>query len=210
MGPEMAGFSGRTILLSVFGFERVPASRTAQRVCSKRPRRDIPNSGYPSCVLEGLLLRLGSECTLVIYFEDIEIGKVRTAGPFELTKREIVDFAKKWDPLPFHIDEKAAKESVFGGFSASGSLKIAIANRLLYDMEPPAVIAALAHEYSYPNPAMAGDILHIESTNVEKTDSTSQPEKRGMVRGETLLKNQDGVVVLEMKSLVMVERRPRV
>ena len=42
---------------------------------------------------------------LAIYFEDIEIGKVRTAGSFELTKQEIVEFAKKWDPLPFHIDE---------------------------------------------------------------------------------------------------------
>ena len=144
----------------------------------------------------------------MLYFEDIEIGRVRAAGPFELTKEEIIDFAKKWDPLPFHLDEKAAQESAFGGFAASGSLRIAIANRLLYDMEPPAVIAALAHEYSYPNPAMAGDSLRIESTSVEKTPSKSQPDKRGTVRGETFLKNQDGKVVLEMKSLVLVEMRP--
>ena len=144
----------------------------------------------------------------MLYFEDMEIGKVRTAGPFELTKEEIIAFAKKWDPLPFHIDEQAAKESVFGGFAASGSLRIAITNRLLYDMEAPAVIAALAHEYSYPNPAMAGDSLHIESTSVEKTASKSQPDKRGTVRGETFLKNQDGTVVLEMKSLVLMEMRP--
>jgi acyl dehydratase len=146
---------------------------------------------------------------LAIYFEDIEIGKVRTAGPFELTKQEIVEFAKKWDPLPFHIDEQAANNSVFGGFSASGSLKIAIANRLLFEIEHAAIIAALAHEYSYPNPAMAGDKLYIETTAIEKTESKSQPDKRGMVRGETLLKNQDGVIVLEMKSLVMVETKPR-
>lgn len=146
---------------------------------------------------------------LAIYFEDIEIGKVRTAGPFELTKQEIVEFAKKWDPLPFHIDEQAANNSVFGGFSASGSLKIAIANRLLFEIERAAIIAALAHEYSYPNPAMAGDKLVIETTNIEKAESKSQPDKRGMVRAETLLKNQDGVIVLEMKSLVMVEKRPR-
>jgi acyl dehydratase len=146
---------------------------------------------------------------LAIYFEDIEIGKVRTAGPFELTKQEIIEFAKKWDPLPFHIDEQAANNSVFGGFAASGSLKIAIANRLLFEIEPAAIIAALAHEYSYPNPAMAGDKLYIETTVIEKTKSKSQPDKRGMVRGETLLKNQDGVIVLEMKSLLMVETQPR-
>ena len=143
---------------------------------------------------------------MAIYFEDIAIGEVRTSGPFELTKHEIVDFAKKWDPLPFHIDEQTANDSVFRGFSAPSSLKIAIANRLLFEMEPPAVIAALAHEFTYPNPAMHGDILHIETTNVEKTESKSQPDKRGMVRGETLLKNQDGIVVLEMKSLVKVEK----
>ncbi len=54
---------------------------------------------------------------------------------------------------------------------------------------------------------MAGDRLHIESGHPEKTESKSQPDKRGTVIGETLLKNQDGVVVLEMKSTVLVSKR---
>jgi acyl dehydratase len=78
------------------------------------------------------------------YFEDIEIEKIDRAGPMELTESGIIDFAKQWDPLPFHTDAQAAKESVFGGLAASGCHMICIAWCLLHDIERPAVIAALA------------------------------------------------------------------
>ncbi len=78
----------------------------------------------------------------------------------------------------------------------------------MFDFEPPAVIASLAHEFRYPNPAMAGDFLYIETKDVEKRESSSQPDERGTVHQETVLKNQDGTAVLEMNSTILVAKRP--
>jgi acyl dehydratase len=56
-----------------------------------------------------------------LYFEEAEVGNKRTAGPYLVSKNEIIEFAKKYDPQPFHIDEKAAASSVFAGLTASGA-----------------------------------------------------------------------------------------
>ena len=55
------------------------------------------------------------------YFEDIEVGASRKAGPYLVSKNEIVQFAKQYDPVPRHIDEEAAARSIFGGLSASSA-----------------------------------------------------------------------------------------
>ena len=67
----------------------------------------------------------------ILYYEDIEVGKTVNVGEYEITKDEVVEFASKWDPLPFHVDEKAAEASIYGGFIASGSHVIAIRSWLL-------------------------------------------------------------------------------
>ena len=141
------------------------------------------------------------------YFEDISFNEVQRSGPYELVESEIINFAKEWDPLPFHTDLEAANNSVFGGLAASNCHTVCIACKLLHETEPPAVLAALAHEYQYPNPARLGDRLSLETSSVSKRESKSKSD-RGIVEGETLLKNQDGIVVLVMKSTIMVSKKP--
>jgi acyl dehydratase len=140
------------------------------------------------------------------YYEDINVDEVQHSGPYELIESEITSFAAKWDPLPFHTDLKAAEESVFGGLAASNCHTVCIACKLLHETEPPAVLAALGHEYQYPIPVMVGDKLSLETRSTSKRESRSKSD-RGIVQGETLLKNQDGDVVLVMKSTVMVSKK---
>jgi acyl dehydratase len=65
------------------------------------------------------------------YFEEAEVGKKRTAGPYIVSKNEIIEFAKKFDPQPFHIDEEAAARSVFAGLTASSAHTFSILISLL-------------------------------------------------------------------------------
>ena len=141
------------------------------------------------------------------HFEEINIDEVQRSGPYELVESEIISFAEKWDPQPFHIDLEAAKESVFGGLAASNCHVVCIACKLLNETDKPAVLAALGHEYQYPNPAMVGDKLSLETRSVSKRESESKPD-RGIVQGETLLKNQAGNVVLVMKYTALVSKKP--
>jgi acyl dehydratase len=69
------------------------------------------------------------------YYEDIEIGEVEEYGKYDVTKEEIKEFARKYDPQPFHIDEEAAKESIFGELVASGWHTAAIMMRLSVEGE---------------------------------------------------------------------------
>ncbi len=146
------------------------------------------------------------------YFEDIEIGNEMTAGPYEVTADEIVTFAKKWDPMPFHIDPEAAKKSHFGGLVASGSHTIAIYYALLQDLrrravEPFAALAVLKLEIEFTGPVRAGDKISISSTPLEKRESKSN-NKVGIAKMQVALTNQDGAKVLALVATGMFARRP--
>ena len=141
------------------------------------------------------------------YFEDITIDEIRKAGPYDLTESDIIEFAERWDPWPYHTDVLAANESAFGGLTASGVHKICISCRLLHDIEPPSVIAVLRSETQHPNPARVGDQLHIESKTIEKRESKSRPD-RGIIKAVSQLINQDGVIVLETTTTLMVDKHP--
>ena len=141
------------------------------------------------------------------YFEDITVGEVQSAGTYELTEADIIEFAERWDPWPFHTNVQAANDSPMGGLTASGVHKSCIACRLLHDIDPPLVIAVLGVEIQHPNPARVGDQLHIESKTIEKRESKSRPD-RGIITGISQLINQDGTVVLENKTTLMIAKRP--
>jgi acyl dehydratase len=142
----------------------------------------------------------------VIYFEDVEVEKVATAGPYLLTKEEIVEFSSKWDPFNFHTEEAAADESIFGGLAASGVHTVCIFNRLCHDVETLAVRAVVEHQFRYPNPARPGDQIWLESKEVWTKESKSRPDI-GVVGGESRLINQDGLEVLTVASVVFVSKR---
>jgi len=112
-----------------------------------------------------------------------------------------------YDPQPFHLDEDAARHSLFQGLAASGWHTVAITMRLLVDSMPLAdgVIGAGA-EISWARPTRPGDALHVKSTILSITPSRSKPD-RGIVLVESVTFNQDGDEVQKLTSKVVSFRR---
>jgi acyl dehydratase len=142
----------------------------------------------------------------MLYFEDVEVGSARTSGEFELTEKDVVDFASVWDPQPFHGDPEAARASPFGGLTASACHIFCVAAKLLSEMEPLAVIAAARHELDLLRPARPGDRLHMTVTCAERRESRSKPD-RGTVHLETELRTADGSVTARLTSAIVLARR---
>ncbi len=142
-------------------------------------------------------------------FEDFAAGQVYELGSRTVTEEEIVDFARQWDPQPFHVDPEAAKESVFGGLIASGWQTGAIWMRLYVD----AMLGAAAHgspgieELRWLAPVRPGDTLSGRLTILEATPSATKPD-RGTIRIRGEMVNQDGVTVMAMTSRGHFGRRP--
>lgn len=143
------------------------------------------------------------------HFEDFQAGeKTTVAEQYPVTKEEIIEFGKKWDPQPFHIDEEAAEASGFGGLIAPGCLIVSIAIRLLNQPETRAdVLAGLGwDELRFPNPVRPGDRLSLTVECLETRDSDSKPD-RGIVRTLITVGNQKGEPVLTFKDNILVAKR---
>ena len=143
------------------------------------------------------------------YFEDIEVGDSRKAGPYFVSKDEIIQFAKQYDPRPFHIDETAAARSIFAGLSASAAHTFAIFISLTNKFQTPVrVIALLGYdELRLPNAVRPGDNLFLESTTLEKRESKSRPDT-GILRSQIHLRNQRRETVMQCVGSVLVAKRP--
>jgi acyl dehydratase len=146
----------------------------------------------------------------ILYFEDAEVGQLRKAGPYLVSKDEIIEFAKKYDPQPFHIDEAAAVSSVFAGLTASGAHTFAIVICLLPRAQPYSlrILAGLGwDELRLPTPVRPGDELDLDVAVLEKRESKSNSD-RGIVRNQIHLRNQKREIVLQCINTVLVARRP--
>lgn len=144
----------------------------------------------------------------LLLFDDIVVGSVLTsAEPYDITADEIKEVAKRWDPMPFHLDEAAGEASHFGGLVASGAHTIAASIRLgAEEMPRTAAIAGLGiDELLFLAPVRPGDRLTQTTEVVETRASRSRPDA-GIVRGRRHLRNQDGVVVLTYVVSWMVAR----
>jgi acyl dehydratase len=142
------------------------------------------------------------------FFEDIVVGDVQTAGPYHVPKDEMVAFARKWDPLPFHVDEKAARTSIYGGLIASGEYTMAVKQALIHRLGTnEAIIGSMGYdELRYLGPVRPDDRLTLTMECTEKRESRSKPD-RGIVKYRVGLSNQDGVVVLSYIDIVLVAKR---
>ena len=134
-------------------------------------------------------------------FEDFAAGQVYELGSRTVTEDEMVDFARQWDPQPFHVDPEAAKESVFGGLVASGRQTGAIWMRMYVD----AMLGSAARgspgieELRWLAPVRPGDTLTGRLTVLEATPSATKAD-RGTIRIRAEMVNQDGVTVMAMTS----------
>ena len=144
------------------------------------------------------------------HFEDFRPGDVIELGSRTITKEAIIAFAKEFDPQVFHVDEEAAKQTIYGGLLASGWHTGSLLMRLLSD----GLVARTASlgspgidELRWLKPVRPGDTLAGRMTVIESIPSRSKPD-RGMVRSLMELRNQHGEVVLTVKGLSLLGRRP--
>ena len=144
-----------------------------------------------------------------LYLDDLKAGDRFTTGEHALDAAQIVEFASRFDPQPFHLDDEAAKGTFFQGLAASGWHTAAITMRLLVTSGIPLAdgIIGAGGEIQWPLPTRPGDVLRVEGEVLEVVPSRSRPE-RGMVqmRCETL--NQRGEVVQRFLPKLVVNRRP--
>lgn len=144
------------------------------------------------------------------FFEDVEVGETTRFGRYEVTREEIIEYARQFDPQPFHLDEEAARASMFGGLIASGWHTGAMFIRMVCDgMVPTAATSGSMgfDDLRWLKPVRPGDVLSVESVVREKIESRSRPD-RGTVKIESRVNNQRGEVVMSLVSLVIYLRRP--
>lgn len=142
-----------------------------------------------------------------LYLDDVTPGDTFVTGSLTVTADDIKAFARQFDPQPFHLDEDAAADSLFGGLAASGWHTAALTMRLLVEGFPLAkgVIGA-GGELAWPRPTRPGDVLTVYGEVLEVTPSRSRPD-RGMllVRNET--RNQTGEPVQVFTVNIVAWRR---
>jgi len=144
------------------------------------------------------------------YLEDFAVGQTYGSGRINVEKERIKTFAAEFDPQPFHMDEEAARCSIFGGLAASGWHTAALTMRLLVESElRPAggIVGAGFDEFRWPLPVRPGDELHLESEVLEVRPSKSRPNQ-GLIKVRTTTKNQNGQAVQVSVGSLVVLRRP--
>src|SRR5690606_10834124 len=143
-----------------------------------------------------------------LYLEDLHVGQTFTAGPVTVTADAIKAFAREYGPPPFHLDEAAARDSLFGGLAASGWHTAALSMRLLVDGLPFAGgLIGVGGETTWPRPTRPGDTLTVHVEILDITPSRSRPD-RGMVRTRNETRNQHGDPVQISTLGIIAWRRP--
>ncbi|MBV8502561.1 MAG: MaoC family dehydratase [Paucibacter sp.] len=144
----------------------------------------------------------------LLYFDDLKIGEGFLTGSHEVTEADIKRFAGEFDPQPFHLDDEAARGTIFGGLAASGWHTAAITMRLLVTSGPRFAggIVGAGGEVEWKTPTRAGDVLHVEGEVLELIPSKSRPD-RGLVLLRSRTLNQRGETVQTLTAKLMLPRR---
>lgn len=148
----------------------------------------------------------------MIYFEDLEVGKDAFFGSYEVTREEVLEFARKYDPQAFHLSDEAAAKTHFGRLAASGwhtcAMTMAVIVQHLSKGEGQAGLGSPGvDELRWLKPVFPGDTLHVHGKVIEKTPSRSKPDL-GSYRSEMTVTNQHDEPVLRFTSIVLIRRRP--
>ncbi len=142
-----------------------------------------------------------------LFLDDLAVGAEYRSAEQQLDVEQIFDFARQFDPQPFHLDEEAAKDSLFQGLAASGWHTAAITMKLLVSSFPlgNGVIGA-GGEIEWPRPTRPGDTLHVVSKILDIVPSRSKPD-RGILHSFIEVLNQKGQVVMTLKAVNLIKCR---
>ena len=143
------------------------------------------------------------------WWEDFEVGSVRESGTIDVTREEVVAFASRYDPQPFHVDEAAAKQTLFGGLIASGWMTASLTMRLMceaYLLDSTSVGSPGVEKLQWLKPVRPGDTLKVRTTVLEARPMASKPQL-GLVRSRMETLNQHGETVMSMEAWGMYRRR---
>ena len=144
------------------------------------------------------------------YYEDIAVGDARSFGHYEVTREEVMDFARKYDPQPFHLDDDAAAATHFGRLSASGwhtcSMTMAMMVENMRSEKSAGLGSPGVDQLRWKKPVYPGDTLRCETEIIEKRRSASRPEM-GIFKSSIRTYNQNDEVVLEMISNGLISTR---
>ena len=147
----------------------------------------------------------------MIYFEDLVIGEETEFGSYDVTREEVIEFARKYDPQPFHLSDEAAAKTHFGRIAASGwhttAMTMAVIARAVVAEEQAGLGSPGIDELRWLKPVYPGDRITVRGTILDKTPSRSKPDI-GSFRTQTTVTNQDGVDVMRFTSIVLIRRRP--
>ncbi len=146
----------------------------------------------------------------MIHYEDIEIGAKQRFGCYQVTREEVIEFASKYDPQAFHLDDEAAAKTYFGKISASGWHTCAMTMRMLVENMFEHRIASLGSpgvdQIRWLRPVYPGDTLRCEMEILEKRQSKSKPEM-GSYLSKLIVINQDDKPVMSMVSTALIRVR---
>jgi acyl dehydratase len=147
----------------------------------------------------------------MLYFEDLVLGEEVYFGRYEVRREEVIDFARKYDPQPFHLSDEAAAKTHFGRLAASGwhtcAMTMAVIARHVVETQQAGLGSPGVDELRWLKPVFPGDTIHVRSKIVEIRPSRSKPDI-GSFRSATVVTNQDDVPVLTFTSIVLIRRRP--
>ena len=146
------------------------------------------------------------------YFEDLVVGTKASFGHYEVTREEVVEFASKYDPQPFHLSDEAAAQTYFGRLSASGWHTAAMAMRMAVENMKGQRSASLGSpgidELRWLKPVYPGDTLRCETELLDKRVSQSRPEM-GITKGRTTVFNQHDEPVMTFVANGLIRTRPQ-
>ncbi len=144
------------------------------------------------------------------YFEDFTVGQTASFGRYEVTRDEVLDFARRWDPQPFHLSDEGAAATHFGRLSASGwhtaAMTMAMTVAEQGKQDGGSLGAVGIDNLRWLRPVHPGDVLHVQGEVLEVRPSTSRPEM-GSVRSRTTVFNQKDQPVMSFEPIVLYRRR---
>src|SRR5256885_15465809 len=144
------------------------------------------------------------------YFEDLKVGERFKSETYKVSEKQIITFAREFDPQPFHLDATVARQTMFKSLIASGWHSAAITMRLFVQTLNFAegAIGLGVDELRWPQAVQPGDVLQVETEIVDLRESRSKPS-HGIVRIKNVTTNQRGEIVQTMFASALVLRRRR-